>query len=70
MGIGCAVSLELTPGQRLEKLVAWCETEAAKGNPEAILTLQHLPEVMAKVRANQEAGRTPKLRSVLPGPDN
>lgn len=44
--------------------------QAARGNPEAILTLQQLPEVMAKVRANQEAGRTPELRSVLPGPDN
>lgn len=70
MGIVCAVSRELTPGERLEKLVAWCKAEATKGNPEAILTLQQLPEVMAKVRANQEAGRTPELRSVQHGPDN
>ena len=62
MGIGCAVSRELTPSARLEKLVAWCQAEAAKGNPEAILTLQQLLEVMAKVRDNQEEGRVPELR--------
>lgn len=62
MGIECAVSRELTPGERLEKLVAWCQAEAAKGNPEAILTLQQLPEVLARVEANRKAGITPELR--------
>ena len=53
---------KLTPGERLAKLAAWCESEAAKGNPEAILTLQQIPEVMAKVEENRRLGRTPKLR--------
>lgn len=60
----CAVPDEtkMTPVERLEKLVAWCKTEAAKGNPEAILTLQQIPEVLAKVEENRRVGRTPKLR--------
>ena len=53
---------KMTAGERLAKLVAWCESEAAKGNPEAILTLQQIPEVLAKVEENRRLGRTPKLR--------
>ena len=53
---------KMTPGERLDKILAWCKAEAEKGNPEAILTLQQIPEVLARVEENRRLGRTPKLR--------
>jgi hypothetical protein len=58
---------DLTDEERLAKtkgLLNWLLDQAKKGNPEAKLALSQIPEVLEKVRANREAGRTPEMRKV------
>ena len=53
---------EMTPMQHLYKILDWLKDQAEKGDPEAIQNIQQIPEVLAKLKANPEAGRTPVLR--------
>lgn len=52
----------MTSQERLDKILAWLKDQAEKGNPEAIQTIRQIPEILERLKANREAGRTPKLR--------